>query len=397
MSEDNLEPLITQCPNCETRFRVTESQLQVAQGRVRCGACLGVFDGTAHLSLDGEELQGSQEPDDVDRLLEELEAVTVVQGEAGGSRAVTPATLEGPEQPLDAQGSGTGEASAAGDEAQLPGDLLALEAQLMEELRCAQDDAEMPVAADPEPQDQDGDAQAAEQPGADEGVKEQPGKEEPGKEEPGKEEPEKKEPAEEDRLSPEQKAKRQQAVQVPATSAEITRLKIPEPVLPELEEIPETHSGPSWFTIVLILVALIALPAQVLWFQYESWVKDGRFRPVYQSFCDLAGCELPAMRDVAAIVSKKSVIRVHPERSDARIIDVLMVNNADFAQPFPMIELMATTIRGQLVAGRRFKPQEYLQGDLADARLMPPRTPVHVSLEIQDPGQEALNFEVRFR
>ena len=57
MSEDNLEPLITQCPNCETRFRVTEAQLQVAHGRVRCGACLSVFDGTAHLSLDGEELQ----------------------------------------------------------------------------------------------------------------------------------------------------------------------------------------------------------------------------------------------------------------------------------------------------------------------------------------------------
>ena len=37
--------LIAECPSCQTRFRVTEEQLAVANGRVRCGACLAVFDG----------------------------------------------------------------------------------------------------------------------------------------------------------------------------------------------------------------------------------------------------------------------------------------------------------------------------------------------------------------
>ena len=54
MSEDDLEPLVTTCPNCGTRFKVTESQLQVAKGQVRCGACLTVFDGASALLLDGE-------------------------------------------------------------------------------------------------------------------------------------------------------------------------------------------------------------------------------------------------------------------------------------------------------------------------------------------------------
>ena len=69
MSEDNLEPLVTQCPNCDTRFRVSESQLQIAAGRVRCGACLAVFEGTAHLLLDGEEMVSDKAPADVDALL----------------------------------------------------------------------------------------------------------------------------------------------------------------------------------------------------------------------------------------------------------------------------------------------------------------------------------------
>ena len=44
MSE-SVPPLISKCPSCGTRFRVTEEQLAVAGGRVRCGACLAVFDG----------------------------------------------------------------------------------------------------------------------------------------------------------------------------------------------------------------------------------------------------------------------------------------------------------------------------------------------------------------
>ncbi len=50
MSES--EPLITQCPKCQTRFRVTGEQLDTAAGRVRCGACLAVFQGRAALAED---------------------------------------------------------------------------------------------------------------------------------------------------------------------------------------------------------------------------------------------------------------------------------------------------------------------------------------------------------
>ena len=34
---------ITRCPECKTSFRVTEDQLLIADGSVRCGACLHLF------------------------------------------------------------------------------------------------------------------------------------------------------------------------------------------------------------------------------------------------------------------------------------------------------------------------------------------------------------------
>ena len=40
---------ITQCPNCRTTFRVTQVQLEVAHGKVRCGTCLRVCDATDHM------------------------------------------------------------------------------------------------------------------------------------------------------------------------------------------------------------------------------------------------------------------------------------------------------------------------------------------------------------
>ena len=83
--EDELEPLITRCPKCSTQFRVTENQLAVASGRVRCGACLTVFQGIDHLVLDDEDLfAGDAEADAaLDELRDELQPTERFEGETG--------------------------------------------------------------------------------------------------------------------------------------------------------------------------------------------------------------------------------------------------------------------------------------------------------------------------
>ncbi|MCR2746156.1 zinc-ribbon and DUF3426 domain-containing protein [Limnobacter parvus] len=50
--------LATRCPNCETLFKVTSGQLQLHEGKVRCGQCQTVFSGIEHLtSADTEAWQ----------------------------------------------------------------------------------------------------------------------------------------------------------------------------------------------------------------------------------------------------------------------------------------------------------------------------------------------------
>ena len=40
--------MVTRCPQCQTSFKVTEEHLKIANGAVRCGSCLLVFQARQH-------------------------------------------------------------------------------------------------------------------------------------------------------------------------------------------------------------------------------------------------------------------------------------------------------------------------------------------------------------
>src|SRR5688572_9559774 len=50
--------MLTQCPNCQTTFRVTTEILRVADGQVRCGRCQTQFDALERLIDENESAEG---------------------------------------------------------------------------------------------------------------------------------------------------------------------------------------------------------------------------------------------------------------------------------------------------------------------------------------------------
>ena len=62
--------MISQCPKCMTSFRVTEDQLTVAGGKVRCGYCMNVFMGQDYLISGGEQGMGLADEDVLRALLD---------------------------------------------------------------------------------------------------------------------------------------------------------------------------------------------------------------------------------------------------------------------------------------------------------------------------------------
>jgi predicted Zn finger-like uncharacterized protein len=73
------------------------------------------------------------------------------------------------------------------------------------------------------------------------------------------------------------------------------------------------------------------------------------------------------------IKSSNLVVRSHPEFNGALVVDAIIYNRATFSQPFPLLELRFADLNGHLIASRRFKPGEYLSGDLEGMAKCPRR------------------------
>ncbi len=147
---------------------------------------------------------------------------------------------------------------------------------------------------------------------------------------------------------------------------------------------------------LLNLLAAGALAGQYVTYHFAELARQDQYRPWFEQICPELGCTLPSKVDIELIKSSNLVVRSHPQFPDALVVDAILYNRASFTQPFPLLELRFADIQGQLLASRRFKPGEYLAGELAGRSEMPPQVPIRVSLEILDPGTQAVNYSLSF-
>ena len=147
---------------------------------------------------------------------------------------------------------------------------------------------------------------------------------------------------------------------------------------------------------LLNLLAATALAGQYVIYHYAELARQDQYRPWFEKACPVIGCSLPSKVDIEQIKSSNLVVRSHPEFSGALVVDAIIYNRAPFSQPFPLLEMRFADLNGQLIASRRFKPSEYLAGELAGQAEMPPQTPIHIALDILDPGARAVNYSLNF-
>lgn len=424
------ELLVTQCPHCQTRFRLTPEQVSVAAGRVRCGACLEVFqakDSAAHLasappvtpstapappgSAARQQLPHTASPDPSapDSLLQDaldepdlaalgLDASIIDEvnpGAAVSGQADTPDEVPSPSRtgladlhedflatppardfgpdfdhrrtspyrPLAADESYTDRGIFQRDHPDAAGHIDVPRS------------VEPPTAPTDLPQDSRRQIPASAVPpdtSSAEAARAQPDFEQP----------------------------------QPDTTSEADGYGRAEPPLTLLglelleEELLASPAPrrrtPSWLWTSLALLALLALPAQYLYYNFDALARDQRSRPLLENLCLLASCKLPARVDISRIRSTNLLVRPHPEFPNALAIDVILYNRAEFEQPFPVLEMQFADSSGRQLASRRFRPEEYLSGELAGVELMPPQTPIHVALSMLDPGHQARSYRLEF-
>ena len=380
---------VTQCPHCRTSFRVSRAQLAAARGVVRCGACLELFNAAQQLS-----------DEDKQRAMETPRPSTSVP-------LPPPAPPAAPSKDdtlwihddldLDSLDLDEELAKLEREELELARELLQLE-QTQGRTAPVDDEAwaerllgeQTPTAAIA-PTARDLDEPQVTAPDA---IMLAP-------------EPALPPPAE--RLEPsltetDQAESDAPSLAVPATQPPTHDRKDRDAPLFELEDEPlhldwQTRRRPwgRWLGWgALNLLALLALAGQYVAYNFDDLARQEQYRPWFETICPLAGCELPSRVDVEQIRSSNLVVRSHPDFTGALVVDAIIYNRAPFAQPFPLLEIRFTDIGGKVLSSRTFKPGEYLSGELAGQRQMPSQVPIHIALDILDPGTQAVSYSLAF-
>lgn len=432
MTQSSLQ---TQCPKCRTRFRVTDEQLGIAKGKVRCGHCMDVFNAVEHKV-----------------------ASVATQTPGASSEASNSAPVEAP--PRTASDQTSSERSATGftsditdenfifadnpeedaEEGRYAGTRLTFSDDELSDSFRGFDDRDSSARDHTDDDDlaknvdeswaeailQEDTAPAQPTPKADT-EKPQP-KPEP-KPEPQQQQKPFTEPADSGAASDDEPTNEQTREEASdffineqpdpafesfanehgsASEHESTQQDEPEPFTANAQFGDLRHDPVSvgsknkgllrtvvWSVIVLGLLG--ALIAQITWFQFDRLSAVPELRPFYEKGCELAGCELKPLINVDAIQSRKLVVRTDPENRSQLVVDAVIVNRADFQQPFPAIALTFSNLNGDVVAQSVFTPSEYLAGEGEELDIMPVQTPVRIAISIRDPGRDAVNYNISFR
>lgn len=176
-------------------------------------------------------------------------------------------------------------------------------------------------------------------------------------------------------------------------------------VVPEKFRRPYTSFRQSAMSTVLWSIGTLILAASLfleyIWFNRYQYYQSPELLAVINTLCQQFTCDKLSMRDPANIELIARNVYTHPGEKDALMIDVTMKNNARFSQPYPVISIRFSDLRGNLVASRNFLPGEYRtidnnQDTGQQQAMLRPESRDSLTLEILDPGKQATTYEFNF-
>jgi predicted Zn finger-like uncharacterized protein len=328
--------VLTQCPNCETTFRVTSEILRVADGQVRCGRCHTQFDALQRL-ID-EEAPQELRPRAESRETPPPDPAIEVEEPAAHEEI----TLEGKHIEI----TGTYlvlDGSAQGGQPQVRHEVIEEWVEI--------DDEDLQATLTPEAPEPD----AIDEP--DEQTDQEPA---------AYEEPQ-------------------------ATSAATEPEPEAEPA-PDLDLFaPKARRRSRLVWRILALPLALLLIAQVV-HQYRSdLARHPRLGQTIADVYDALGMKLtPDWNLHAYEIQHWAVV---PDVATGTLnLRASVTNRASFPQPYPLLKLTLEDRWGDTVRAREFEPSEYLDSGAATDRLLAPAQRASVAIAIVDPGPDAAGF-----
>jgi predicted Zn finger-like uncharacterized protein len=337
--------LLTQCPNCQTTFRITSDILRVANGQVRCGRCQTQFDASQRLIEEESFFSEPVQPQADQQIeVEEPDAQEDITLEGNHIEITgTYRVLDDPDQPQVRQ--------------EVTEEWVEIDDLDSEDVAVSSDGIE--VEEDLEERDADAAAAAYARNAA---VADEP-------------------------IHPHGERR------VVASRTWIETPIDSEPAAEDLEFIrpqQRTHSTLVWRILAFPLVLLLF--AQFVHHYRSELARHQTFGPLIVSAYSAIGLPLMADWHLHAYEIKQWGVLSDPAHPGTLKVRASITNRADFPQPYPLLKLVLEDRWGDQVRAREFDPAEYLDQGTASDRLLQPNQPVNATINIVDPGPDAEGF-----
>lgn len=364
--------MLTQCPGCQTVFRVTSTILRAAHGQVRCGRCNTQFDAIERL-LDGDDppadtavtstsLQVEQDIPHEDIVLEgnRIE-ISGVYRRVDDDVAAADADTEHTHTVIEEFNIGTEEWENPFDKDSADDDATETEVEDVEQelnaASLADALAELDISALAE-RDADSDADSNE------------------------------------------------STNAPATFPSIKTAPLPNstktrtippwpPLVLDSNDEPFAEPAPAkrWPWAVASTLLALLLIGQTLHHFRETLARHQSFGPQLSKLYAALGQPLAPQWQLQAYSIKQWGIVSDPQAADTLRVRASVTNGASFAQPYPLLQLSLEDRFGSQVGTREFKPEEYLASNTQATRLLAAGESANVDLAIIDPGADAVGFQ----
>ncbi|MBC7982514.1 MAG: zinc-ribbon domain-containing protein [Candidatus Obscuribacterales bacterium] len=354
--------MLTQCPACETVFRVTSAILKMGHGQVRCGKCRTQFDAVEALLDETEEIATPSAEDEEEatpgieaREQEFAEDVTLEGSriEISGTYRVPPGLRAGASEQVVHEHTVIDR-----DVAESPLDDADASNQSVEEtvIDASLDDDE-PVAAAADHLLRDT------QPGA----------------------------RTNETLPISQRLWRRHRAAEEASK----RSAASNEIAAELnaltnETTPRAKQTRRWALLSIFFVMLFAV--QGVHHYRDALIRHPKLGPTVTRIYRAIG--ISPRWDLNGYEVQQWGMTGNPLASDLLRVRAGVINIAPFAQPYPHIKLSMADRWGAPAGERIFKPQEYLPSDAPTDRLLASKQRTNVEILIVDPGSDAVSFHL---
>jgi predicted Zn finger-like uncharacterized protein len=398
--------MYSQCPDCQTRFRVTAEALRAARGTVRCGRCGSAFDALERLSdsipataaevalvplqvgvsLDTAPTASASE--EIHFSAEDLERVFVDerdwQAQFGAPRLVA---------------SRIDSASAVDESPVVVDEDTSFEDITLEGERIRIDTPAESGAPEIDPDSTDSFEIPSEIPESAYPDEDQAELEEMVKQLTGEFEPvqprETPAPDAEPAVAALPEMRAAAVAELPLASQRWRPPPQPAEASTEFEDEPEARStwGAIAWTAGSVILAL-ALAAQLIHHYRQDLVRHPRFGAPLRAVYERLGVPLMPNWDLAAFELRQWGNESEASGDGRMVVRASLTNRAAFAQPHPILRLELDDRFGATVATRDFEPGDYLKDPSQATRLIAPGSAAEAELLLADPGTEAVGYRL---